>query len=36
MYTSRDLYRLLVQEGGWSSADYEKWLADTLVATLVR
>ena len=35
MYSSRDVYRLLVQEGGWSPEDYEQWLADTLAAALV-
>jgi len=36
MYTGRDIYRMLVQEGGWSPDDYEKWLAATLVTSLVR
>ena len=36
MYTGRDIYRMLVQEGGWSPDDYERWLATTLVASLVR
>jgi AcrR family transcriptional regulator len=35
MYTSRDVYRMLVQESGWSPAEYEAWLAETLVNTLV-
>jgi AcrR family transcriptional regulator len=35
MYTSRDVYRLLVQEGGWTADEYETWLADTLVDALV-
>lgn len=35
MYTSRDIYRMLVEEGGWTPAEYEAWLAETLVATLV-
>ena len=35
MYTSRDVYRLLVQEGGFSPDDYEQWLAGTLVDALV-
>jgi AcrR family transcriptional regulator len=34
--TCRDLYRLLVLERGWSSDDYEKWLAELLVRALVR
>ena len=36
MYTGRDIYRMLVQEGGWSPDEYEKWLATTLVTSLVR
>ena len=35
MYTSRDVYPLLVQEGGFSPDEYEQWLAGTLVAALV-
>ena len=35
MYTSRDVYRMLVQEGGWTADEYEKWLAETLVGALV-
>lgn len=35
MYTSRDIYRMLVQECGWSPDQYQDWLADTLIATLV-
>ena len=31
---SPDLYRLLVVDRGWSHAAYERWLADTLVASL--
>ena len=34
MYTGRDIYRMLVLERGWSSDDYEKWLAQTLVREL--
>jgi AcrR family transcriptional regulator len=34
--TSRDLYRLLVRERGWTAQQYEDWLADTLVEALVR
>jgi TetR/AcrR family transcriptional regulator, regulator of cefoperazone and chloramphenicol sensitivity len=34
--TSRDLYRLLVRERGWTAQQYEDWLADTLVQALVR
>lgn len=35
MYTSRDIYRMLVKEGGWSPDQYEEWLSVTLVAALV-
>jgi AcrR family transcriptional regulator len=35
MYTSRDVYRMLVTEGGWTPAAYESWLADTLRQALV-
>src|SRR5262249_8817117 len=35
MYTGRDVYRLLVQEGEWTADEYEEWLADTLVGALV-
>lgn len=35
MYTSRDVYRMLVVEGGWSGNRYETWLAATLVSALV-
>jgi len=35
MYTARDVYRLLVLEGGWSNDAYETWLAETLVTALV-
>ena len=35
MYTSRDVYRLLVQEGRFSPDEYEQWLAGTLVDALV-
>ncbi len=36
MYTSRDVYRLLVIERGWSAAKFEGWLAASLVAGLLR
>jgi AcrR family transcriptional regulator len=36
MYTSREIYRMLVTEGGWSGERYENWLADTLIKALVR
>ena len=35
MYTSRDVYRMLVIEGGWTPDRYEQWLEQTLVAALV-
>ena len=36
MYTSREIYRMLVHESGWAPERYEKWLSDTLVNALVR
>ena len=36
MYTSRDVYRMLVHEGGWTPDRYQEWLSDTIVAALVR
>ncbi len=33
-FTSRDIYRALVVERGWSSDRFERWLGDTLVAQL--
>ena len=36
MYTSREVYRMLVVEGGWSADEFERWLVETLVASLVR
>jgi len=35
MYTSRDVYRMLVHESGWSPDAYEAWLARTLIDALV-
>ena len=35
MYTSRDVYRMLVIEGEWTPGRYEEWLEQTLVAALV-
>jgi AcrR family transcriptional regulator len=32
--TGREIYRMLVQERGWSSDKYQEWLADTLVLSL--
>jgi AcrR family transcriptional regulator len=35
MYTSRDIYRMLVSEAGWTPDRYEQWLRETLLAALV-
>jgi AcrR family transcriptional regulator len=35
MFTSRDIFRMLVRERGWSPQKYETWLADTLITTLM-
>ena len=35
MYTSRDIYRMLVHESGWTPDQYQAWLSDTLLAALV-
>jgi AcrR family transcriptional regulator len=35
MYTGREVYRMLVDVGGWSADKYQKWLAATLVDALV-
>lgn len=35
MYTSRDIYRLLVHESGWSPDRYQEWLSRTLLDALV-
>lgn len=35
MYTSREIYRLLVHEGGWTPDRYEDWLSQTLAAALI-
>lgn len=34
-FTGRDMYRMFVVEQGWTSGDYEKWLAQVLVTTLL-
>ncbi|MBY0292694.1 MAG: TetR/AcrR family transcriptional regulator [Alphaproteobacteria bacterium] len=34
-FTGRDLYRMLVIEQGWTSDEYEEWLAQLLVKTLI-
>ncbi|MGZ3183176.1 MAG: TetR/AcrR family transcriptional regulator [Telluria sp.] len=36
MYTSRDVYRMLVHEGGWTPERYEQWLRETLLNALVK
>lgn len=36
MLTSRDVYRMLVRERGWSSDRYQAWLSETLVRLLTR
>ena len=35
MYTSRDIYRMLVHDGGWTPDRYQKWLSDALLDALV-
>ncbi|MGE0009609.1 MAG: TetR/AcrR family transcriptional regulator [Candidatus Babeliales bacterium] len=35
-FTGRDLYRMLVIERGWTSDDYEEWLTETLIKTLMQ
>lgn len=35
MYTSRDVYRMLVHESGWTPDQYQEWLSETLVSSLV-
>ncbi len=35
MYTSRDVYRMMVHEGGWSPDRYQEWLSRTLLDALV-
>lgn len=34
-FTSRDFYRMLVVERGWSADRYEQWLGEVLVSTLL-
>lgn len=34
-FTGRDLYRMLVVEQGWTSEEYEEWLAQLLASTLI-
>lgn len=35
MYTGREVYRMLVEVGGWSADKYQHWLASTLIDALV-
>lgn len=35
MLTGRDVFRMLVQERGWSPARYERWLSDALARELL-
>jgi AcrR family transcriptional regulator len=35
MYTSREIYRMLVHEGGWTPDQYQQWLSETLLSALV-
>jgi AcrR family transcriptional regulator len=35
MYTSRDVYRMLAHEGGWTPDQYQAWLSRTLLEALV-
>jgi len=35
MFTSRDVYRMLVRERSWSPEEYQDWLADTLMHCLL-
>lgn len=34
-FTGRDMYRMFVIEQGWTSQEYEKWLAQLLIHTLI-
>lgn len=36
MFTGRDIYRMLVCERGWTSDEYENWLSQHLVNTLIK
>jgi AcrR family transcriptional regulator len=35
MYTSRDIYRMLVHDSDWSPDEYQAWLSETLTAALL-
>lgn len=34
-FTGRDMYRMFVVEQGWTSEEYEKWLTQLLIHTLI-
>jgi AcrR family transcriptional regulator len=34
-FTGRDMYRMFVVERGWPSDEYEKWLAESLIQSLI-
>lgn len=34
-FTGRDMYRLFVVDQGWAPEEYEKWLAQLLISTLI-
>ncbi|MBS1988485.1 TetR/AcrR family transcriptional regulator [Candidatus Dependentiae bacterium] len=34
-FTGRDMYRMFVVQRGWSSDEYEQWLAEILIKTLL-
>ena len=34
-FTGRDMYRMFVVEQGWTSDEYEKWLAQLLITSLI-
>jgi len=35
-FTGRDMYRMFIVEQGWTSEEYEKWLAQLLITTLIK
>lgn len=35
-FTGRDIYRMFVIERGWTSDEYENWLAQLLIKTLIK
>jgi AcrR family transcriptional regulator len=35
-FTGRDIYRMFAIERGWTSEEYEKWLAQLLIKTLLK